>query len=329
MIIAGCGRKQPALRTVGERFTNDVVLKTTPVKDQGHSDLCWAYAMLATMETEHLMQGDSVNLSADYVARKFIEEQASRLFITRRGTVSLRGMAPMLIHLIGIYGLDHYDAFHADSTTDYHVVCRKVQEMAKGGLSLRQFDNRLSALLDRDIHTCIPRVYMLGAVYTPLEFAHSVCRDNEYQAFTSFTHHPFNEWMVIEAPYKWRPRQSYNVPLDELMSIIDEALDNGYPVCWGGDVSGNGFDRHGVAREANMPTQEQRQQRFDSWDATYDHVMLIYGKAVDQEGQEYYMVKNSWGASGRYDGIWYMQKNYIAFNTTYIFINKHAVAKDY
>ena len=109
------------------------------------------------------------------------------------------------------------------------------------------------------------------------------------------------------------------------MNYIDTALDRGYNVCWGGDVSGNGFTRQGLAQEDAEPTQHERQQRFDTWDATYDHVMLIYGKARDQYGHEYYMVKNSWGDAGDHQGIWYMRKNYIALNTTYIFLNRHAI----
>jgi aminopeptidase C len=115
------------------------------------------------------------------------------------------------------------------------------------------------------------------------------------------------------------------VPIDTLMSIIDTALDKGYNVCWGGDVSGNGFDRQGLAQETTEPNQQLRQQRFDTWDATYDHVMLIYGKAVDKYGRKYYMVKNSWGETGNYQGIWYMRDKYIAMNTTYIFLNRHAL----
>ena len=319
MIIAGCGRKQPERKAAGERFTNDVVLKTTPVKDQGHSDMCWAYAMLATMETEHLMQGDSVNLSADYVARKFIEEQASRLFITRRGTVSLRGMAPMLIHLIGIYGLDHYDAFHTDSTTDYHVVCRKVQEMAKGGLSLRQFDNRLSALLDRDIHTCIPRVYMLGAVYTPLEFAHSVCRDNEYQAFTSFTHHPFGQPFILEVPDNRFSDAFMNVPIDSLVSIIVRNIRHGHPVCWEGDISEPGFAfQSGVATLDDNPgddVQDERQREFENHLTTDDHCMEIMGLAHDSKGQPFFIMKNSWGTDNPYHGFMYVSVDYVKMKT--------------
>jgi aminopeptidase C len=113
--------------------------------------------------------------------------------------------------------------------------------------------------------------------------------------------------------------------LGPVMTFIDTALDRGYTVCWGGDVSGNGFTRLGIAQEDTLPTQQLRQQRFDSWKSTYDHVMLIYGKARDQHGLEYYMVKNSWGEAGPYKGIWYMRRNYIALNTTYIFLNRRAL----
>jgi aminopeptidase C len=115
-----------------------------------------------------------------------------------------------------------------------------------------------------------------------------------------------------------------------MMNTIDDALARGYNVAWGGDVSGNGFSRQGTAALADSlhlkVTQEQRQQLFDQWDATYDHVMLIYGTAKDKDGNDYYMVKNSWGKTGDYDGTWYMSKEYIALYTTYIFVNRHALA---
>ena len=177
-----------------------------------------------------------------------------------------------------------------------------------------------------------------------------------------YTHHPFHTWFTIEAPYKWRPRLSYNVPLDELMAIIDEALNNGYNVCWGGDVSEDGFTRTGLGIAADIehapdltgsdaarwlklskqekaeslkklgattpeliPTQQLRQERFDNWESTYDHVMVIYGIAHDQNGREYYMVKNSWGKTGDYEGTWYMSKAFMALNTTYVFLNRNAI----
>ena len=143
------------------------------------------------------------------------------------------------------------------------------------------------AILDAYLGKCPERFVYEGKEYTPQSFAATLQLDwDDYVSITSFTHHPFSTWFIIEAPYKWRPRQSYNVPLSEMMRVIDEALDAGYTVCWGGDVSGNGFDRKGLAQEDTIPTQEMRQQRFDNWEATYDQVMLIYGKAVAQQGRE-------------------------------------------
>lgn len=131
---------------------------------------------------------------------------------------------------------------------------------------------------------------------------------------------------MIEAPYKWRLKPSYNIPIEQLMDVLDKAIDAGYTVAWGGDVTGD-FTRTGLAMlpEGVKPTQQMRQEQWDNWRFTYDHVMLIYGKAIDEQGNPYYMVKNSWGKSGEYKGIWYMSRDYIALNTTYIFLNRHAL----
>jgi hypothetical protein len=107
---------------------------------------------------------------------------------------------------------------------------------------------------------------------------------------------------------------------------IDIALDAGYTVAWGGDVTGD-FTRTGLAMlpDGVRPTQEMRQEQWNDWRFTYDHVMLIYGKAVDEQGKPYYIVKNSWGESGQYKGIWYMSRDYMTLNTTYLFLNRHAL----
>lgn len=334
------------LGVTGQSQTFTIVKENpiTPVKDQNRSGTCWDYAALGFFEAEILRQsGKTYDLCEMFVANKnYMDQAVYHVRMHGDSRFSEGGSADDVWSVLRTHGICPEEAMPlpgslvGDSLANFNeffsVLTPYVTAVAKSDAKRLspQWKVGCQAILDAYLGQCPEQFVYENQTYTPKTFAQSLGLNfDDYVSITSFTHHPFNEWFTIEAPYKWRPRQSYNVPLDELMSIIDEALDNGYPVCWGGDVSGNGFDRHGVAREANMPTQEQRQQRFDSWDATYDHVMLIYGKAVDQEGQEYYMVKNSWGASGRYDGIWYMQKNYIAFNTTYIFINKHAVAKDY
>ena len=112
------------------------------------------------------------------------------------------------------------------------------------------------------------------------------------------------------------------------MEVLDHAFDAGYTVAWGGDVSGD-FTRTGLAMlpDSIQPTQQLRQEQWDDWRMTYDHVMVIYGKAIDEQGKPYYMVKNSWGKYGQYNGIWYMSRDYIMLNTTYLFLNRQALPK--
>ena len=142
--------------------------------------------MLATLETEHIMRGDSVNLSPDYVARMYLSEQANRRrllpnkIVQKEAGITTRGMCTMALDLIQTYGLQHYDAYRHKADMDYNVLCRKLD---KG--------NDAEKLLDKYIGPLPNQVFMLGALYTPLEFAHSVCTDDEYVALTSFTHHPY------------------------------------------------------------------------------------------------------------------------------------------
>lgn len=197
--------------------------------------------------------------------------------------------------------------------------------------------NRIFAYHEEIVHHCRPgadRRRRIGpkpkSFKTLLSFAESLGLNlDDYVSITSYTHHPFNQWFVIEAPYKWRLKPSYNIPIEQLMDAIDRAIDAGYTVAWGGDVSGNFYRKEGVAYlpEGVVPTQELRQEQWDNWQFTYDHVMLIYGKAVDEQGKPFYKVKNSWGTTPPYNGIWYMSRDFMALNTTYIFVNRNALPK--
>jgi aminopeptidase C len=224
----------------------------------------------------------------------------------------------------------------------------------------------LQGILDAYLGECPESFTYQGKTYTPKSFAASLGLDwDDYVTFTSYTHHPFWTAFAVEVQDNWRYPLSWNVPIKDLERIIDNAIMNGYTVAWGGDVSEDGFTRQGLAymydtkKMENMdgsdmarwlklsvekkkniidslgvnvpeitPTQKQRQERFDNWELTDDHGMLIYGIAKDQNGKEYYMVKNSWGETGEYKGIWYMTKNFIIANTMDFMVNKNAVPKD-
>ena len=319
VLLAGCGRRHEKAYVPAEKFTVDLRLPVTPVKDQGTSPLCWVYAMLATIETEHIMQGDSVNLSPDYVARMYLSEQAERRRLLPGGMVrneppvSLRGMSTMLIDLIQTYGLQHYDAYHREPDMDYNVLCREID---RGGDADR--------LLDENIGTLPRQVFWLGAGYTPMEFAHSVCTDDEYTALTSFTHHPYGQRFPLEVPDNRFHDTFLNVPLDTMMHRIVRSLREGHPVCWEGDASEPGFlSGQGFAvlqDEGRKVTAMRRQKAFEAHQMTDDHCMEIIGLAHDQHGRRFFLCKNSWGIGNRYRGFMFLSEPYVQMKTVAIVV---------
>ena len=313
-VLISCGQKRSKISFPEEKFTVDLRLPTTPVKDQGSSSLCWVYAMLATLETEHIMRGDSVNLSPDYVARMYLSEQANRRrllpnkVVQKEAGITTRGMCTMALDLIQTYGLQHYDAYRHKPNMDYNVLCRKLD-----------YGNDTEKLLDKYIGPLPNQVFMLGALYTPLEFAHSVCTDDEYIALTSFTHHPYGQRFPLEVPDNYFHNTFLNVPLDTMMNRIVQSLRAGHPVCWEGDISEPGFlfgEGYAVLKnEKKKVTAERRQASFEAHRTTDDHVMEIVGLAHDQHGRRFFLCKNSWGTDNRYHGFMFLSENYVRMKT--------------
>lgn len=314
LVLISCEKQRGKVNVSEEKFTVDLRLPTTPVKDQGSSSLCWVYAMLATLETEHIMRGDSVNLSPDYVARMYLSEQANRRrllpnkVVQKEAGITTRGMCTMALDLIQTYGLQHYDAYRHKPNMDYNVLCRKLD-----------YGNDTEKLLDKYIGPLPNQVFMLGALYTPLEFAHSVCTDDEYVALTSFTHHPYGQRFPLEVPDNYFHDTFLNVPLDTMMNRIVQSLRSGHPVCWEGDTSEPGFlfgEGYAVLKnEKKKVTAERRQASFEARCTTDDHVMEIVGLAHDQHGRRFFLCKNSWGTDNRYGGFMFLSENYVRMKT--------------
>ncbi len=239
-LFVSCNRQETAKPNA---FHNDVLLKTTPVKDQGKSELCWDYAMLATIETERLQLGDSVNLSPDYLARLWLQDQARTYYLTRgRVKITLRGMMPMTLHLMERYGIQPFDSYHPFGAISYIALTKASMQVARASTSLRRLDDRLGDLLDKQIGYLPPTLFMLGMGYTPKQFAQSIYLPGNYVALTSFTHHPFGKPFVMESPDNRMLDSFYNIPIDQLMKTIISTLRHGHPVCWEGDISESGFD---------------------------------------------------------------------------------------
>ena len=218
-------------------------------------------------------------------------------------------------------------------------------------------------IYDAYLGKCPEKFTYKGKEYTPQSYMQSLGLNmDDYVSLTSFTHHPFYQPFVIEVQDNWRWAQSYNLPIDELMEVFDAAIHNGYTIAWGSDVSEVGFTRNGIAVMPDMKnaadltgsdaarwlglsnsekrsealkkpspeikiTQEMRQEAYDNWETTDDHGMQTYGIAKDQTGKEYYMVKNSWGKAGKYEGIWYASKAFVAYKTMNIIVNKNAIPR--
>ena len=279
--------------------------------------------MLATIETEHIMMGDSVNLSIDYVTRKLLAEQARCHFLSRGyDRVTLRGTMPLLLRLLNEYGAMPYDSYNNPSI-NYNSIAKRIEVLSNTSVDMSQLAARAERLFDERIGALPKKVYMLGAEYTPEEFAHSVCMRSEYMAMTSFTHHPFGDSFVLEVPDNYSDEFFYNVPIDVMMKRIERSIRRGHPVCWEGDISENGFSfAHGIADLPNdRPcTQQERQKAFETRRTTDDHCMTLIGIAHDQNGRRYYIAKNSWGTDNPYGGFMYVSENYIRLKTIAIVV---------
>ena len=324
-------------------FTTVKELPITSVKNQYRSGTCWAYATLGYFESEILRKsGKTYDLCEMFVVNKDYMDCATH-YVRMHGysQISEGGSCDDVLEVIRTHGICPEDAMPApgsltgDPLANFKVFFPELEQKVSGIVTKDaeepqpHWQDSVQTLIERYIGRCPDSFVYEGNTYTPLSFAeHLGLNFGDYVSLTSYTHHPFNKWFIIEAPYKWRLKPSYNIPIEQLMEVLDKALDAGFTVAWGGDVSGD-FTRTGLAvlSEGVQPTQQLRQEQWDDWRFTYDHVMLIYGKALDEKGNQYYMVKNSWGNAGDYKGIWYMSRDYMALNTTYLFLNRHALPK--
>lgn len=326
MLLAACtmpAKQQTVGNKARHQFTNEILLGYTPVKNQGRNPLCWAYSMLATIETEHIMMGDSVNLSVDYVARNMLMEQTRRHFLANgKFRINMRGTMPLLLRLLNEYGAMPYDSYN-NRDVNYKSLAKRMSTLSEASANMSLLEERAERVLDDHIGALPPHVFMLGAEYTPQEFAHSVCMRNEYMAMTSFTHHPFDEMFVLEIPDNYNNDPFYNVPIDVLMNRIEKSIRAGHPVCWEGDITEKGFSfKDGVAMlgKEQPCTQQQRQTAFENRSTTDDHCMALIGLAHDKQGHRFYIAKNSWGTDNPYGGLMYLSENYIRMKTVAVVV---------
>ena len=365
----------------GYRFTDTKIIPTTPVKDQSRSGTCWCFSTLSFLESEILRAGGpAMHLSEMWIVRHSFMDKAEK-YVRMHGTINFAegGASHDVTEGIKAHGIVPFEVYpglnYGTEKPDFHELSEvlkayldaviKTGDKSRKALSTawkRGFD----AILD-EYFGPLPETFTYeGKEYTPETFAALLPIDMEnYIDISSFTHHPFYTQFIIEVPDNWMWGTVYNVPLDEMMQIIDHALEQGYTVSWGTDVSEKGFSRTkaiGIVPEADTEsmsgteaerwgkltdrekeaalykfdkpgkertiTQEMRQTAFDNYETTDDHGMLIMGTATDQAGNRYYKVQNSWNVLPPYDGFWYFSRPFVAYKTTSIMVNKQALPKE-
>lgn len=369
---------QDSKEAEGYKFTELKRLPATSVKSQDRAGTCWSWSTISFLETEMMRLGkDSVSLSPMFIVWHTYNEKADK-YVRMHGKLNFGqggasadvtwaiknyGIVPLEIYK----GLNYGENVHVHGELDgilkayLDVVVsnpnRKLSTAWKRG-----YDGILDAYLGE-----IPEKFTYkGKEYTPMTFYQEATGLNmdDYISLTSFTHHPFYTQFALEVPDNWIGEMSYNIPLDELMDVLDKAIDKGYSFSWGSDVSEKGFSRDGIAivptadikdmsnaeitkwvslskkeQDAQLYkfdkpgkekeiTQEMRQEAFDNYQTQDDHGMHVVGKAVDQTGNKYFVVKNSWGDYNKYHGYLYVSYPFLAYKTTSILIHKDALPKD-
>ena len=375
---------EPAEKS-GYKFTDTKNVPATSVKDQSSSGTCWSFSGLAFLESEILAAGGpELDLSPMWVVRNAYIDRAVK-YIRMHGTSSLSGGAAAEDVLIcwrthgvvptEVYGgLNYGEKIHRHTELDA-VIKGYCDGVIKEQMGAPRNSKKLTTawlaglegILDAYLGKAPEKFTYQGKEYTPQSFAASLpINIDDYVSLTSFTHHPFYTWFIVEVPDNTVWGRSFNVPLVEMMMAIDGAIDAGHPILWSSDVSEKGFAwRKGFAvvpdgdtkrmddselarwvaltpaeqqaalykldepgRELEI-TQELRQEAFDNWETTDDHGMEIVGTATDQNGTKYFKVKNSWGTGDHiYGGYFYASYPFVAYKTISIMVNRNVLPKE-
>lgn len=363
----------------GYQFKDIINLDITPIKDQNRSGTCWSFSGNSFFEQEMLRMGKPVtDLSEMYVVRHCYSDKADK-YVRMHGYLNFAqgGAFHDVLYVMENYGMVPEDAYKGLNYGEKKHVHGEIESVLSGIVNavVKNKNRKLTPVwhkaFDKVLDTYmgeLPKDFVYeGKTYTPKSFMEEYCSLNpkDYVAIGSFTHHPFYEEFAIEVPDNWLSRKIYNIPLDEMMQVIDKALEDGFSVAWGADVSEKGFDskKTGIAivpevdKEAmddaeigkwekmsqkekdkqlykftkpgkeKIITQKNRQEAFDNYETTDDHGMHIYGTAVDQLGHKYYKVKNSWGDYNDYGGSFYASKPFVAYKTINILVHKDALSK--
>ena len=347
----------------------------SPIKNQYRSGTCWCYSAIGFVESEiaRITGNKNVDLSEMFVVGKAYKDRAIK-YVRLDGHLNLAAGSSFgdVLHVIkdygcieeaaykGLnYGTEMPEQFELDAVIKAYADA--VKDVPNRDKLTTAWRNGLQGVLDAYLGE-VPETFVVdGKTYTPEEYRDFLkINPDDYVNITSFSHQPWYKPFVIEVCDNWRWDTAYNLPLDEMMEVLYNAIEKGYTFAWGADVSEKGFTRDGLAvmpvekkkaqgsdqerwvgkakeeaeaAEPELPeeievTQESRQDGYERKYTTDDHGMQIYGLAKDQNGTNYFMVKNSWGEAGKYKGIWYASDTFVRAKTMNVVVHKDALPKN-
>lgn len=359
----------------GYVFTTVKELKITPVKNQNRTGTCWCFSTLGFLESELLRMGKGeYDLSEMFIVSKNYKDKAEK-FVRLHGKLNYAqgGSFEDVLQAWKEYGIVPESVMNGLQYGEDMHVHNELESASRAYLDeiIKNPNRKLSTawkkgfdgIIDAYLGTAPEKFTYNGKEYTPKSFAAELgINPDDYVSLTSYTHHPFYTEFPIEVEDNWRWADSYNLPIDELMQVFDNAINTGYTIAWGSDVSEKGFTRNGIGvipdiesmersgsdqdrwlglstseKDAEIKkmmekpckeleiTQEMRQEAYDNYETTDDHGMQIYGIAKDQTGKKFYMIKNSWGTDNKYKGTWYISENFVKYKTMNIVVHKDAL----
>lgn len=361
----------------GYVFTPVKELKITPIKNQNRSGTCWCFSSIAFLESELLRMGKGeYDLSEMFIVSKNYKDKGEK-FVRLHGQLNYGqgGAFEDVLQAWKDYGIVPESVMKGLEYGEENHVHGEIEAFSKAYLEavVKNPNKKLSpvwkkgfdGIIDAYLGVAPEKFTYNGKEYTPKSFAAELgINPDDYVSLTSYTHHPFYSQFPVEVEDNWRWATSYNLPIDELMQVFDNAINTGYSIAWGSDVSEKGFTRSGIAvmpdieamersgsdqdhwlglskseKDAEIKkliekpckeievTQEMRQEAYDNYETTDDHGMQIYGIAKDQTGKKFYMVKNSWGTDNKYKGTWYASETFVKYKTMNIVVHKDALPK--